>query len=166
MKLVDANRRSRLISMMSLSSASMVFLFCLFALKVLVLQVSSCFATIHQSFDFCQSFFKRKKEASITANYHHISLSFVYLLTVCVCIREHMCTHLPCYMHIWRSTGQLLELVFSFSSGLQEPNCSHQAKQVLLKVRQLLVCPRGRIQSIRLAASVFTFWAISPPAPE
>lgn len=98
--------------------------------------------TTHSSFDFCQIFCERNKEASIIVVYPHISLSFVCLF-VCVhtCTRVHTfvfylfvcvrtCTHVPTFamLHIWRSTGQLLELVFSFYSGLQESNSGHQAK--------------------------------------
>lgn len=117
--MVDANRRSLLISMMSLSSASMVFLFCLFALKVVVLQVSSCFAPIHQSFDFCQIFCKRKKEASIPAIYHHISLSFVYLLTVCVhtCAHVHTCAMLYGQMEVNRTASRTGFLLFLWALG-------------------------------------------------
>lgn len=53
--------------------------------------------------------------------------TFVYLF-ICVCART--CTHVPTFamLHIWRSMGQLIELVFSFYSGLQESNSSHRAK--------------------------------------
>ena len=136
--------------------------------------------TTHSSFDFCQIFCKRKKEASIIVVYPHIHLVlFVYL---CVCIRAHVCTHLFIYLfvcvhkctrvptfamlHIWRSRGQLLELVFSFYSGLQESNSSHQAKAGASKSQRTTCGSQGCIQSIRLTASFLTFWAISPPAPE